>query len=141
MTTGTTVRFKQIASEYWRGKCFVMQALFDFCGCNAPAWAASSGLSELHAEGFDTEQIWGQLETSCGSTLKLLRKKLKGLGQDFMLLDEETEAALDGKQTSSNVALHTEKYVCPWKEKREQAFPKETKNCASPPPDRLMRWK
>lgn len=77
-----------------------MQALFDFSSSTAPAWGKPSGLSELHVDGFDTEQIWGQLEASCGPALKQLRKKLKLLSSDFALLDEETEAALDGKQIS-----------------------------------------
>lgn len=75
-----------------------VQALFDFSSSTAPAWGKPSGLSELHVDGFDTEQIWGQLEASCGPALKQLRKKLKLLSSDFVLLDEETEAALDGEQ-------------------------------------------
>ena len=83
-----------------------MQAIFDFCASSAPAQATPTGLSELHVDGFDTEQIWGQLEASCGPALKQLRKKLKGLGSDFVLLDIETEAALDGEQALPQIHGH-----------------------------------
>ena len=55
-------------------------------------------------EGFDTEQIWGQLEAACGPALKQLRKKLKSLGPDVVLLDKETDAALDGERALSDLS-------------------------------------
>ena len=64
-------------------------------------------------EGFDTEQIWGQLEASCGPALKQLRKNLKGLGPDFVLLDEETEAALDGERAVSQIHEDTSAWEYP----------------------------
>lgn len=88
-----------------------MQVLYGFNSLSAPSWtAAASGLQELYVDGFDTEQIWGQLEASSGPLLKQLRKKWKGLGQDFQLLDENTEKALDGELaeflTCSSLTIH-----------------------------------
>ena len=73
----------------------VLQALYDFTA-DATFREAPTGLPELHVDGFDTEQVWGQLDSSAGPSLKQLRKRFRSLGQDFVLLDRSTEEALDG---------------------------------------------
>lgn len=71
------------------------QALYDFSSSQALP-PSTAGLPELHVEGFEAEQIWGQLEASSGPTLKHLRRKFRKLGEDIALLDANTESALDG---------------------------------------------
>jgi len=68
-----------------------------FASASAPEWAPKASLPELYVDGFDAEQIWGQLEAAAGPTLKHLRKRLKPMNENLVLLDEETEAALDGE--------------------------------------------
>lgn len=61
------------------------------------AHSGSNGLSELYVDGFDSEQIWGQLDASTKPSLKRARKQIKKLEGGVNLLDDETESALDGK--------------------------------------------
>lgn len=78
----------------------IMQALYDFSGSSAPDWATPGGLPQLYVDGFDVEQIWGQIEASTG-VLKQLRKRVQKLEPTMQLLDEATEAALDGRKIFS----------------------------------------
>ena len=71
--------------------------MFAFALAAAPEWAPKTSLPELYVDGFDAEQIWGQLEAAAGPQLKQLRKRMKPLDESITLLDEETEAVLDGE--------------------------------------------
>lgn len=57
-----------------------MQALFDHTADSAAAGgaaaAAAAMLAELHVEGFDAEQIWGQLDMQVCSRGRYIQEKL-----------------------------------------------------------------
>ena len=62
-------------------------------------------LPELYVDGFDAEQIWGQLDAFSGLALKRLRKQVKRLGPDILLLDPKTEEALEGMRSTASVCM------------------------------------
>ena len=70
-----------------------VQALYDY---TASAMQADGALPELYVDGFDVEQIWGQLDNHTGPALKRARKLLKKLTPDMRLVDPDMEAALAG---------------------------------------------
>ena len=83
----------------------VLQALYEWTASTVPAPADDAVLPELYVDGFDAEQIWGQLDAFSGPALKRLRKQVKRLGPDILLLDPETEEALEGKCYPASVCM------------------------------------
>ena len=87
----------------------VLQALYEWTASTAPAGDAV--LPELYVDGFDAEQIWGQLDAFSGPALKRLRKQVKRLGPDILLLDPETEEALEGMRYTASFCMRCSQYA------------------------------
>ena len=75
----------------------VLQALYALARETVPGLSSTSGLPQLYVDGFDSEQIWGQLEAGSKPALRKARKQIKSLHSCEAMMDEETEATLDGK--------------------------------------------
>lgn len=73
-----------------------LQALYTLARASSEAITSTTALSELYVDGFDSEQIWGQMDASTKPALRKARRKIKKFDLGLKLLDTETEDALDG---------------------------------------------
>lgn len=60
----------------------------------------------LHVDGFDAEQIWGQLDTSGVALLRRARKLMARSGEAETLLLPAAAARLEGAHASQMTGMH-----------------------------------
>ncbi len=80
------------------------QALYDYSlasGAAADGAAPAASLPQLHVQGFDAEQIWGQLDMQSGPLLKRIKRLMSRAGEAPALLQPQAEAQLDGERCSA----------------------------------------
>lgn len=69
-----------------------VKAIFDY---SSETSANHHTLSELYVDGFDTEQIWLQIELQLSPFVKKARKLIRIVGEEASLIPEEVEEALE----------------------------------------------